>query len=121
MSKIHVIPAEGFEVRDHKGNVIPAGGAEVEESPVIEARLREGLLTKVYETLEDAQEDLGADLEAIVDFNDLTREQLAEMLTAEGIEFAKTASKKALVALAEESFPASEEDGESDEAEGEGA
>ena len=47
MKKIHVIPHEGYTVRDHKGDIIPADGAEVVESKVVLSRIREGLLILV--------------------------------------------------------------------------
>jgi hypothetical protein len=95
MSKINCTPREGFTVRDHKGKVIPAEGAAVDDSPVIQRRLREGLLV----------EGLAGDVEAksdedeVIDLDKMTVPELKAALKDAEVEFPDNAKKADLLAL----------------------
>lgn len=120
--KIHVIPAEGFQVKDHTGRIIPEEGiTEVDRSPVVEARLREGLLIEVDPgeiTKEPPSETSGGskspddrvdsgdpepeedEVDDRVDLDSMTKAQIAELLRSQGIDFETSSTKAQLIQLA---------------------
>lgn len=100
MSKIHVLPAEGFTVRDHTGRVIPAAGAEVDDSPVVRRRIREGVLLlrsgAAPAGLEEAAAATDVDEEEVIDVAKMTVAELKENLALYGVEFDPAAKKDEL-------------------------
>ncbi|MEO1700171.1 MAG: HeH/LEM domain-containing protein [Planctomycetota bacterium] len=97
MNTIHVIPADGFQVRDHTGALIPAEGAEVQDSPVLQRRLREGLLVVAPKRTPLPTPDKTDD--EPLDLKTLTVPELRANLTDRGVDFEATAKKPELVEL----------------------
>mgnify|MGYP001797785931 CR=1 FL=1 len=97
MNTIHVIPADGFQGRDHTGALIPAEGAAVPDSPVLQRRLREGVLVIAPEGTPLPERD-ETDVEPF-DIDTLTVPELKANLTDRGVDFEPTAKKAELVEL----------------------
>ena len=99
MSTINCTPREGFTVRDHKGKVIPAKGAAVDDSPVVRRRLREGLLVKGLAGDVETAPEPGSDEDEIFELDKMTVPELKAALEDAEVEFPDTAKKADLLAL----------------------
>lgn len=98
MKKINVIPAEGFSVKDHKGNLIPEEGAEVPDSPVVQRRIKEGLLIPAPTVPSQPDPDSG-ESESEIEIEKMTKTQLQAFLTENEIEFPASANKAELLEI----------------------
>ncbi|MEO1700253.1 MAG: HeH/LEM domain-containing protein [Planctomycetota bacterium] len=142
MNTIHVIPADGFQVRDHKGQVIPEQGGQVEDSPVVQRRIREGLLVVAPDRanevaprsvehdvvapqpapdpapkqLPPGDEDEGD--EEPFDISELKVPELRQNLTDRGVDFDPAARKPELVELLTQALVAESEADSDDDLEG---
>ncbi|MEO0663889.1 MAG: HeH/LEM domain-containing protein, partial [Planctomycetota bacterium] len=101
---------DGFQVRDHTGALIPAEGAEVQDSPVLQRRLREGLLVVAPEGT-PLPVPAGANDEPF-DIESLTVPELRANLTDRGVEFEPTAKKAELQELLSDALEAEAAAGE---------
>ncbi len=110
MSKIAVTPREGLTVKDHNGKVIPAGGALVEDSPVLQRRLREGLLVEgLPESGTQEPEGMG-DSDEGTDIDKMTVPELKARLGELEIEFDPAAKKADLKAALEAHLESTEDE-----------